>query len=291
VPRIDRLTFGIDPGSQKGIEFGALDNPIYRREQGDIRFVDYTTTEGLRAHPHAGTINKDAIVEVDYVWRGSGSLADVIETGELFDYAIASHVIEHVPNVIGWFIGISEVLKTGAIFNLAIPDKRYTFDVRRKLTTLGELIEAHLNKYTFPSVRQMFDHCYEAVAIEPGAIWRRETNIEEIPRLCGDIALQLAYDSSLQIVANDRYFDSHCLIVTPASFLTLLQGLYRLQLFPFLLREFHPTEMGDFEFFVSFEKSAMVDRDQTKQQLEIVEHYMKRLDADTYAASLAARNA
>jgi hypothetical protein len=140
--RATLLTLGANPAAQKGLEFGALNNPVVRPEHGDIRFVDYTTTEGLRARPHADTIDKSAIVNVDYIWPGSGSLAEVINTGELFDYAIASHVIEHVPNIVGWCFGIADVLTSGAVFNLAIPDKRYTFDVRRKLTTLGEVVEA-----------------------------------------------------------------------------------------------------------------------------------------------------
>ncbi|WP_369012339.1 methyltransferase domain-containing protein, partial [Escherichia coli] len=71
------------------------------------------------------------IVDVTHVWTGSGSLAAIVGGAGLFDYAIASHVIEHVPNVLGWFRGIYEVLKPGAVFNLAVPDRRYTFDVVR----------------------------------------------------------------------------------------------------------------------------------------------------------------
>lgn len=256
--RASLLTFGAQPHVQKGLEFGALNNPIVRPGQGDIRFVDYTSTKALKEHPHAPTINRDAIVNVDYIWSGAGSLADVIGSGELFDYAIASHVIEHVPDVVGWFKGIAEVLKPGAFFNLAIPDKRYTFDVRRKLTTLGELVEAHLLRFSHPSVRQMFDHCYDAVAIDPGAIWTQNIDVKALPRLCGDVALQLAYDSACEIVNTNRYFDSHCLIVTPISFLSLIEGLSRLKLFPLILRNFHPTQMGEFEFFASFQKPGEI---------------------------------
>jgi hypothetical protein len=287
--RAQLLTLGVQPSSQKGLEFGALHNPIIRPAQGDIRFVDYTTTQGLRAHPHAESIDKSAIVDVDYVWSGSGSLATAINTGELFDYAIASHVIEHVPNIIGWFHGIADVLKPGAVFNLAIPDKRYTFDVKRKSSTLGELIEAHLLQFTHPSVRQMFDHCYGAVAVEPGAVWRNNINVELIPRMCGDFALQLAYDSALEIVKTHRYYDSHCLIVTPLSFLSLLEGLSLLKLFPFVLNDFFLTEDGEFEFFVHLEMPSKIDvLELRNRQLSALKNCKEKVIASTRLAALAA---
>lgn len=248
------LTSGITPGLQKGLEFGALNNPIITRRYGDVRFVDYTNTAGLRSHPHAGTIDKSAIVDVDYVWNGSGSLADVIGTGETFDYAIASHVIEHVPNVLGWFKNISAVLRDGGVFNLAIPDKRYTFDYARQLTTAGELVEAYLHDFSRPSVRQMFDHCYGALAIEPGQPWDSNFDAEKAPRLSGDKALDLALHQATQVVITQKYYDSHCLIVTPASFLQLLVEVTQLGLMPLVLTSFHDTQKGGFEFFAQFTK-------------------------------------
>lgn len=287
--RATLLTLGANPAAQKGLEFGALHNPVVRPEQGDIRFVDYTTTESLRAHPHADTVDKSAIVNVDYIWSGSGSLAEVIKTGELFEYAIASHVIEHVPNIVCWFFGIADVLTPGAVFNLAIPDKRYTFDVRRKLTTLGEVVESHLLQFTHPSIRQMFDHCYDAVAIEPGAVWKNDVDIKNIPRFCGDNALQLAYDQALEILKTHRYYDSHCLIVTPLSFLRLIEGLSRLHLFPFILRDFHGTKVGDFEFFANFERpKEMRASELREQQLSILASYKEKLVSAAHLAALGA---
>jgi hypothetical protein len=252
--RYELLTLGADPKGQKGLEFGALNNPIIKKGSGNIRFVDYASTADLRAYPHAKTIKKDAIVDVDYIWNGSGSLAEVIGTGEQFDYAIASHVIEHVPNVLGWFKNICSVLRIGGVFNLAIPDKRYTFDYKRNLSTTGELVEAYLLDFSYPSVRQMFDHCYGARAIEPGSPWISKSDAENAPRLCGDVALKLAFDQSRQIVEKARYFDSHCTVVTPSSFLDLLEEVSTLGLFPMVLTSFQDTQQGDFEFFTQFTK-------------------------------------
>jgi len=240
------LTRGIDTSCDCGIEIGALNNPIIKPEDGNVKFVDYTTTEMLQSYPHAETVKKNEIVEVDYVWSGSGSLAKVVEQQRCFDYAIASHVIEHVPNVLGWFQGIAEVLKDGGVFNFAIPDRRFTFDVARKDSTLGEAIEAYLMSYKFPSIRQEFDHCYEALAVEPGSIWQKAGNFHEYSRYSGNVALQLAFDQAQQILAHGRYYDCHCWVFTPLSFIRMLQGATQLGIFPFTLSSLFRFSHGCF---------------------------------------------
>jgi hypothetical protein len=102
VDRYQILTAGIKPESQKGLEFGVLNNQITPPSLGDLRFIDFTDTANLRARHRAFPELVNGLVEVTYVWSGSGSLADVIGTGETFDSAIASHVIGHVPNMLGW---------------------------------------------------------------------------------------------------------------------------------------------------------------------------------------------
>jgi hypothetical protein len=135
----------------------------------------------------------------------------------------------------------------------------------------------------------MFDHCYEAVAIEPGAIWTKDVNVESIPRLCGDIALQLVYDQSLKIVQSRHYFDSHCWIFTPLSFLRLIEDLAKLELFPFTLKDLFPTEIGEFEFFVHLEKRGEMSAAQIKeQQLSFVKTCKEKIVSAARSAALAA---
>jgi SAM-dependent methyltransferase len=262
--RSELLTHDISPATERGLEIGALDNPQLTREHSDVRYVDYTNTAGLRAHPHESSVNRERIVDVDYVWPGSGSLADAIGTGEQFDYVIASHVIEHVPNVLGWFQGIHEVLRPGGVFNLAIPDKRYTFDVGRTTSSLGELVEAYLLNYMHPSIRQNFDHTFGARAVGPGEAWQSNTGLANAPRYLGDVALRFAYDQAKEIVRCGRYFDSHCWVFTPLSFIELLEGAAEIGIFPFIVSDFWPTLAGDFEFFITLRR---YERDVPSEEL------------------------
>jgi SAM-dependent methyltransferase len=250
------LTANIEPASQKGLEVGALHNPIIRSIHGDVRFVDFADTQTLHLRFADKPDWAAVMVDVDYVWTGSGSLRDVIGTDEWFDWVIASHVIEHVPNMLGWLRGISDILRPGGALNLAIPDRRFTFDVRCPESTLGELVEADLLNYKIPSIRQVFDNCYYGKAIGPGALWHEPVDVDSLPRFSGDAAVQLAYDQALWVRDQGKYFDSHCWILTPSSFLRLMEGASELGLLTLLPDAFHPTEIDAFEFFMSFRRPA-----------------------------------
>ncbi|ANC54353.1 hypothetical protein A4249_12250 [Brevundimonas sp. GW460-12-10-14-LB2] len=194
----------------------------------------------------------NSLVAIDYVWAGSGPLKPIVGD-QRFDYVIASHVIEHVPNPIGWFRGIAEVVRPGGVFNLAIPDQRFTFDIACPPSSLGELIEADLLSYSRPSPRQIFDSCYYGKAVDPGEPWRRDVDLASTPSFSGEIASQLAYDQAVRSLSGD-YYDSHCWAFTPRAFLLLLRGLCDLRLFDFMIKDFHPTTEDEFEFFLSLEK-------------------------------------
>lgn len=241
-----------------GLEIGAANNPILGSAR--CKFVDYADTDTIKDRlRHSGYAHADSVVDIDYVWPGSGSLSAVVGS-QRFQYAIASHVIEHVPNPLGWFRGVGEVLTPGGVFNLAIPDKRFTFDIACPESSLGELIEADLQSFVRPSARQVFDSCYYGKAVEPGEPWFSDIDLSNTPPYSGAIAPQLAFDQARRAI-DGEYFDSHCWAFTPRSFLNLLTGACDLGLFDYLLRDFHPTIEGKFEFFLSLEKPpAVIDR-------------------------------
>lgn len=248
------LAHGVNQGTDRGVEFGALDWPVFKSNEADVKFVDFTSTEELRRVSYAA--NPQNIVDVDYIWTGAGSLADVVGQRECFDFAIASHVIEHIPNVLGWFRGIHAVLKPGGRFNLAIPDKRFTFDVGRKETTIAEMVEADLLDLHAPNLRQVFDHVYLGRQIDPGAVWRDERDVKSFAPMAGTNALQTALEMATSVHKHGSYYDTHCSVFTPASFLSILEEATRLRLFSFYVDRFIITGPGGegasgFEFFAN----------------------------------------
>jgi 2-polyprenyl-3-methyl-5-hydroxy-6-metoxy-1,4-benzoquinol methylase len=113
--RNQKLLYYIDPTHQMGVEIGPLVNPIVTRQMGPIRYIDHATTEVLRLkYADDPSIDVNKIVDVDYVW-GDKSLEALTHAEAPFDYLIASHVIEHVPDLVGWLSEIRTILKPGGI--------------------------------------------------------------------------------------------------------------------------------------------------------------------------------
>ena len=97
------------------------------------------------------------LVDVDFVIKDGGILEAVHET---FDYVVAAHVFEHVPNPIAWLDEMRALLRPGGILSLIIPDRRFTFDVLRPATSSGEMLEAYYTKRAKPSFADVFDQYY-----------------------------------------------------------------------------------------------------------------------------------
>ena len=155
--RSKKILCCIDVGTKTGLEVGPLMNPIFTQEMGNVRYVDYATTEELRAkYADDPNVDVNMIVYVDYVW-GDNRLQDLVGKDAPFDYIIASHVIEHVPDFIGWLKEVNAVLKAGGILSLVIQDKRFCFDYFRQQTTAADVLEAFLRKSRKPSPKQIYD--------------------------------------------------------------------------------------------------------------------------------------
>ena len=153
-----RLLERIDVDNQRGLELGPLHNPLIERDGTQVLYVDHADTATLRRKYEGHDVGE--IVDVDVVWdrRLASALGDRAPVG----YVVASHVIEHVPDLVGWLGELAEVLATGGALSLAIPDKRFCFDRRRAESRLGEVIEAHLQARLRPSrragVRLLVEH-------------------------------------------------------------------------------------------------------------------------------------
>ncbi len=135
-----------------GLEIGALHQPIPQHAGMRTLYVDRHTLDELHkeyAHLHATW--KDQMVAPDII--DDGTVLGTIPDGT-YDYLIAAHVIEHLPNPIAAIENWCRVLKPGGLIYLIVPDKRGTFDRRRVRTTLEHLIL----DYRQPSRERDYEH-------------------------------------------------------------------------------------------------------------------------------------
>ena len=97
----------------RGLEVGPLHDPILRKHEADVRYIDILDQAGLRAYyqDHPG-IPVENIPQIDYaLTQPDGRIVSLVEasrSGVPFDWLVASHVVEHVPDLIGWLSGRGE---------------------------------------------------------------------------------------------------------------------------------------------------------------------------------------
>jgi SAM-dependent methyltransferase len=227
---------------------------------GQVEYVDHLSTEDLREkYATDPGVDINEIVPVSYVW-GTKTLPQAVGN-QRFDYVLASHVIEHVPDPIGWFREISAVLKPGGVLSLAIPDKRWTFDCRREVTSVSAMIESYLLGSRQPSIRQVVDHFCEFAPVPENVsmvdLWRGKVSFKDIPEgnpefynTFGEEGLRVHFEA----IRSGTYIDSHCSVFTPFSFFRILGVLARLRLIDFRVIDFHDTPVHNIEFVVALEK-------------------------------------
>jgi|SRR6185312_13208436 len=250
--RREKVLHGLDLKRSVGLEIGPLANPMVRKSDGIVLYVDYADTPALRLRyandPH---VDVAQIVGIDAVW-GEKTMLDVLD-GKLVDYIIASHVIEHVPDLITWLSELHSVLLPEGQVRLVIPDKRYTFDYLRAETQLCDVVSTYLVRARVPQPREIIDFCVNKVQLDVVQAWRGEVNPDDLPR---DFTFEGAMWLARDVIANGTYHDVHCWVFTPYSFARLCTELAKADLLDFACKTFYVTERNQLEFFVTLGKST-----------------------------------
>ncbi|MEN3211020.1 methyltransferase domain-containing protein [Methylorubrum populi] len=243
------------PHGRTGVELGPLSRPIILKSDGNVLYADHLSTEGLRHqyrdHPTLGPDGIEGIVPVDVV-LGEGGLPRALGSRGPVDYIVASHVVEHVPDAIGWLRECGEALNESGVFCLMVPDKRFTFDHFRTPTSVGALVAAHLLQLRTPPPEAVYEHFARACEVDVPATWRGQP-VPDRPIVGGPPA---ALDATATAVASGRHIDVHCTVFTPYSFGRVLTELLALDLLPFECAALEPTRPCESEFFVLLRKRS-----------------------------------
>lgn len=121
-----------------GIEVGALHNPLRLTGDARVRYVDKWTAVSLAAtYPE---LRGRKLVTVDVIDDGE-SLATFAE--DSLDFIIANHLLEHCRNPLRTIERMFSLLKVGGALFMTVPDKRYTFDAPRPVTTVEHLVREY----------------------------------------------------------------------------------------------------------------------------------------------------
>ena len=232
-----------------GLEVGPSHDPVCPKRDGwNIKILDHASAEELRAKYKDHEVNLDSIEDVDYIWTGN-RFRDIIPDDIYFDWIVVSHVIEHTPDLLGFLLDCSSLLKPDGVLSLAVPDKRYCFDVFRERSSLSQIIDAHLNETKNHTIGTVAEYCLRVSRKNNVISWGKYWG--------GKYSLLHTVDSTLQTIDTLRageYFDLHAWCFTPNHFRLLLLELKELNFLD--LNEISYFDTDGSEFFISLRKSA-----------------------------------
>lgn len=121
----------------KGLEIGALHGPLPLPPYAHAVYVDRLPMQELRKHyPDL---------------QNSPFYVDIVDDGETLltfadssqSFVIANHFLEHCEDPITTLQAFARVLQSGGMLYMAVPDKRFTFDHARPVTSLQHIIDDH----------------------------------------------------------------------------------------------------------------------------------------------------
>lgn len=159
--------------SGKGLEIGALHKPLNIPENKvTILYVDRLSNNDLKKQYPA---IDEPFIEVDIV--DDGETLKMVKT-ESQDFIIACHFYEHCANPIQTLENLLRVVKPGGGLLFGIPDKRFTFDIKRKVTPFTHILE----DYKKGPQKSKLKHFEEWVTLVDGIVGKKLIN-SEIKRL------------------------------------------------------------------------------------------------------------
>ncbi|ESY69790.1 MULTISPECIES: class I SAM-dependent methyltransferase [Mesorhizobium] len=247
--RTKRITSALNLAG-KGIEYGPLHAALLRKPNYDVSYVDHADRASLAQHyANDPSVDVSLIPEIDIVT--GGKLVSEFLPKESIDYIVASHVMEHVPDLLGWLESNLYVLKPGGRIAVAFPDKRYCFDLKRKSSMISDLVAAYLEKRTKPSFQQVCDHFWNVSKANPVDCWNGNITAENAEYM-------MDRDSIIEILEDmrkrDEYIDSHCWVFADFEFMDRMNSIRGIMKGIFEIMSFYPTQPNTLEFYVTIEK-------------------------------------
>jgi hypothetical protein len=229
------------------LEIGPSYNPIVPKSGGfDTTVMDHAATQAIVEKYKAWGVDTSKIEEVDVVSTDVGYFSD---NGINFDLIVASHLIEHTVDIIGFLQDCEAALNEGGTIALIVPDKRYCFDKFRPLSSTGTAIDAHLFQRK-RHVGAIFDVYANFVRNMGAMAWSKgepeSLDFSHVP--------SQAVDALRNAMSTSDYLDAHEWVFVPSSFRLLIQDLNIANYISVAEEQFYST-IG-FEFLLMLRRNA-----------------------------------
>jgi SAM-dependent methyltransferase len=152
VNRLNFLSKWVELKNSEGLEIGACDLPTVPTNVGNCEFADFRSAEEMI---RLWSLPPETVVPVTYILQRDTKIH--LQINKKFDYVVLCHVIEHIPNPIGYIQDLQNLLNPGGVILIACPDKRRTPDASRPSTSLEHLLNDYYNDCNYPSLEHILE--------------------------------------------------------------------------------------------------------------------------------------
>jgi hypothetical protein len=234
------------------LEFGPLNRPIVTKDQyknayySDIRNSDeikklYTSNDYLKST--GIDVDLDTIVDIDYVVNDT--YKRTFKNVEKFDAVILGHVIEHIPDIISFFLDVPNVINKNGKLIIIYPDARYCFDHFRNGTTFIDAYDVYENSEN--SSKRVFDFVFNVVHENNASLFWGDKGLNKlIPRN----NFKESITALQKAKKNELPDDTHFWPFADYQFIKFLYDMDRAGLLNFEIESFYPTQENTQEFMI-----------------------------------------
>lgn len=228
-----------------GLEIAPNWFPLISKEDGDIYYCDRMSHRKLikREADNPDRIRyKMEVLPIDFIWDGSKLLTKT--TPLKFDYIVSSHVLEHVPNFLGFLYQQREALEDNGVIAFVLPDFKRLNEHFRPSSTAAQLIDAYMRNLTSPTPGQVYESCRHALDVDMHTVDYSGKKYTDFKR---------AYTNEETInfarLATYQYLDVHCWAFDVESFQNVALELSEVGMFDFDIIDIKSGETAR-EFYV-----------------------------------------
>lgn len=199
-----------------GLEIAPYFNPLVDRSKHEVFYVDCIDNDEIQRKASENPGAKGRYVpRIDAVWVPGRRLADCVG-GRKFAYAVASHVMEHVPNPLGWLGEILECVEVGGRVAILLPMRTQSMDYYRRTTTFGQIVGWSIEKPAIPTPTQVMDFLSQSFFHQGEPLVEGQMPpFTEVHRHYSD---KDSVNFANFVWNTKHYLDVHCSVWTPESF-------------------------------------------------------------------------
>lgn len=241
------------PTDRPLLEIGPFCWPSFRRPRHQVHYLDVRPAEELRAIALELTDEADPQVPpIDYVWTGQpySELVGSKEDGPAaFSAVFSAHNIEHQPCLVSHLADLHSILEPGGQVFLVIPDACYSFDHFLSLSSIGDVLEAHMTRRRRHSPRNVLEHRLLLTHNDPVRHWQGDHGADPHHRPLGDYWHGLLARTQAELRQHALYIDAHAWRFRPQTFRSIMRTLFDAGLTRLRVQRVYPTRHNQAEFF------------------------------------------